>query len=77
MKSIVVFGSGSIAESYAKHLEYDNNYTLLMHMRDISEIKKLSNITFHKENYSVNKPIGKTLILHQKNGDMICAFLVH
>lgn len=46
MKSIVVFGSGSIAESYAKHLEYDNNYTLLMHMRDISEIKKLSNISY-------------------------------
>lgn len=36
-----------------------------------SFIIKLSSITFHKENYSANKPIGKTLILHQKNGDMI------
>lgn len=36
-----------------------------------SFIIKLSCITFHKESYSVNKPIGKTLVLHQKNGDMI------
>lgn len=36
-----------------------------------SFIIELSSITFHKRNYSANKPIGKTLVLHQKNGDMI------
>lgn len=33
-----------------------------------SFIMKLSSITFHIRNYSVNKPIGRTLILHQKMG---------
>ena len=43
----------------------------LDHRQFESFIVKLSSITFHKENFSVNKPIGKALILHQKNGDML------
>lgn len=34
-------------------------------------IIRLSTIRFHIDNRSVNKPIGKTLILHQKSGNMI------
>ena len=62
-----------INEKNITSFDYDNVELIdsLDNSQFESFIKKLSNITFHKENYSVNKPIGKTLILHQKNGDMI------
>ena len=44
--NIVLFGAGEVADNYRVELEHDNNYTLLVHMQDISEIKKLSNISY-------------------------------
>lgn len=46
MRNIVLFGAGEVADNYRVELEHDNNYTLLVHMQDISEIKKLSNISY-------------------------------
>lgn len=54
---------------------FDYNNVELLDSLDKSQfesfIMELSSIAFHLENFSVNKPIGKTLVLHQKNGDMI------
>ena len=62
-----------INEKKITSFDYDNVEVIdsLDYSQFESFITKLSSITFHKENYSVNKPIGRTLILHQKNGDMI------
>lgn len=62
-----------VSEDNTPSFDYDN-VELVDNLDDShfeSFIIELSSITFHIENYSANKPLGKTLILHQKNGDMI------
>lgn len=66
-------GMIEVDENNIPSFDYNDVETIdsLDHNQFESFIIELSTIRFHIYNHSVNKPIGRTLILHQKNGDMI------